>query len=219
MATKETALDSAATELEALVKSHEPQKQEETLVEELVKSATQTDEKPKQEPVVEVTEKTPAIAEDMKKSLAENDDYQQVVDVSDAMGVMGDAMVKGFTGVEKLHRETEARIERMERNLGLMMKAQAVILKGMEERSPVRTPMTGHFGAMQKSQTVKDDGKLPFSMKQLDRAANLLIEQGKLPAGSGARKDARGPEALYKSLGREHQELFAKMIEDEQISA
>lgn len=218
------ALDAAATELEDLIKSHEPEKKEASIADELMKSAAM-DEEPEEDEEDEEDEEKPveksyAGADEVRKSLADSEEYQQAYDVSDVIGVLGDAMVKGFTGLDERYRGTHAQIARLEKRLGLVMRGLASVLKQQEERTPVRKPMTGHFGGMQKSQApLGTSEKLPFSVKQLDRAATILLEQQKLPVGSGARIEARGVEAFYKSLSAEKQELFANVIGTENIAA
>lgn len=220
-------IDQEAQKLEDLVKSFEPEKkEEETLAESLVKSAAESENEPEDEEEDEDKEEmkqshaSASVTEKMKKSLDESEGYQQVIDVAEPIQVLGDAMVKGFQGLEKSQGNLSARLARLEKNLGLSMRAQAVILQQLSDRQPVRTPMTGNLGGFKKSQTVgeeKKDGKLGHTAKQLERAATILVEEGKLPVGSGAVLSARGAEALYKSLGVEHQNLLTEVIEKEQL--
>ncbi len=232
------ALEEGAQELEKLAKSHEDAgKKEETLAEQLVKSGEacadgkgDTDEEDDEdEPMAQShgAKSEPAKAgasETLQKSLSESEDYQTVVEVSDALLCLGDGMVKGFSTLEKSTQSVMDRLGRIEHVVGLMAKATARLLTEQEGRQSVGKPMLGHLGGFAKSQGSNGTASgaaepQEFTDKQLKRAMGVLVEAQKLPMGSGLVLDSRGPQYLYKSLGPEHQKLIGETIQQERIEA
>ena len=199
MATQEKLpLDQAAEELEGLVKSLHPEPAPPQIEEELTKSAAAQDpaaddeHEEDEEPMAQShgRTQTSSPAETMHKSLADSEAYQEVIDVTEALGVLGDATVHGLRSMEKSVGGLDTRVAVIEKHQRLLMRGVAELIKLARDATPLRKPMLGQFGGFQKSASPANGTTLKenagFTVSQLDRAAMILLEEGKLPTGSGA---------------------------------
>src|SRR5262249_17031124 len=123
--------------------------------------------------------KSHSASETLAKSLADNPEYQEVMEASDALRAMQDAMTKAVGALEKSLGTLRTEVAQIAEMLGTLCKSQVQPHKSFEPQ-PRTNPMPPFLGTINTSGAQQNGGDVKASREDIAMKLEKAVQDGKL---------------------------------------